>query len=136
MQASVPELVMRTFCTLGTSEQISLRHRDFERIRNAEAGAVFGGGLDGGNDFRMRVAENGRSPGADVVDVFVAIHVPDARALGFVDEERLAADGAEGADGRVHAAGNVFQGFGEKRFGFGSRNHGLTITATIVSLQR
>ena len=44
------------------------RHFDFKRIWNSEAGAVFGGGLDGGNDFGMRVAENRRAPGADIIN--------------------------------------------------------------------
>ena len=116
MHASVPELVMRTFCTLGTSAQISFAIVDFKRIGNAEAGAVVGGGLDGGNDFRMRVAENRRPPGADVINVFVAVHVPDVRAFGLVDEKRLAADGAKRAHRRIDAAGNVFQRLGKQFF--------------------
>jgi len=60
MQASVPELVMRTFCTLGTSEQMKFGHRDLERIR-MRSSCRGRGGLDGGDDFRMRVPENGRS---------------------------------------------------------------------------
>ena len=81
---------------------------------------MVGGGLDGGNDFGMRMAEDGRPPGEDVIYQLVAVHVPNVRAFGPVNEERLAADGAERAHGRVHAAGNVFQCLGEKRFGFGS----------------
>ena len=45
-----------------------------------------------------RVAEDQRPPGADVVDVLVAVDVPDAAALAAGHERRLAADGAEGAD--------------------------------------
>ena len=97
------------------------RHRDFKWIRDAETRAMIGGGLDGGNDFGMRVAEDGRPPGQDVINKLIAVHVPDARAFGMVDEERLAADGAERAHRRIHAAGNVFQRLGEKRFGFDSR---------------
>ena len=95
-----------------------LRHRDFERIRDAEARAFFSGGFDGGNDFRMGVAENRRPPGADVINQFIAVHVPDVRAFGPVDEERLAADGAERAHGRIDAAGNIFQRLGEQLLGF------------------
>ena len=84
------------------------RHLDFKRIRNSKARAVLGGGADGiDNDFR-RMAENGRPPGADVINVFVAIHVPDARAFRALDEKRLAADVAKRADGRIHAAGIRF----------------------------
>ena len=77
---------------------------------------MIGGGFDGRNNFRMRVAENGRPPGADVINQLIAIHVPDARASGLVDKERLAADRAKRAHRRVHAAGNVFQRLGKKLF--------------------
>ena len=59
------------------------------------------------------MAENSRSPSADVIDVIVAIHIKDMRALGFVDEKGLAADGAKGAHRRVHSPGNPLQGFGK-----------------------
>jgi hypothetical protein len=93
-----------------------LRHRDFQRIGNAEARAVFGSGLHGGNDFRMRVTEDGRPPGADVINQFISVHVPDFGAAGPVDEKRIAADGAERAHRRIDAAGNIFQRFGKKLF--------------------
>ena len=109
---------MRTFCDARHQLANQFRHRHFKRIRDAEARAAVGGGFDGGNDFRMRVAENGRAPGADVINQFIAVHVPDVRAFGPVDEKRLAADGAERAHGRIDAAGNVFQRLGEKLFGF------------------
>ncbi len=96
-----------------------LRHRDFKRVRDAETRAVAGGGLDGGNDFGMRMTQYGRPPGADVINQFVAVHVPDMRTFGPVDEERPAADGAERAHGRIDAAGNILQRLGEERFGFG-----------------
>ena len=66
---------------------------------------------------RMGVAQDERSPGADVVDVFVAVHVPDAGALATPDEGRLATHGAEGADGAVHPAGDEGLGLGEERVG-------------------
>ena len=88
---------------------------------------MIGGGFDSGYDFRMRMAKDGRPPGADVINQLVAVHVPDVRAFGPVDEERLAADGAERAHGRVHAAGNVFQRLGEKLVGFGPI-HGQKLT--------
>ena len=65
-----------------------------------------------------RVAEYCRSPCANVVDIFVAIHVPHTRAFGFVDEERLTAHGAKRAHRRVHTTRDVFQRFGKQRFGF------------------
>ena len=118
MQASVPELVIRTFFTLGTSEQMSFAIVTSRRIRNAEAGAVVGGFLHGGNDARMSVAKNGRPPSQHVINVFIAVHVPNAGAPGSIDKERLAADGAKCANRRIHAARNIIQRLGEKLFRF------------------
>ena len=67
------------------------------------------------------VAEDVRAPGADVVDVGLAIDVLDAAALGAADEERFAADVAEGADGRVDAAGDEGLGSGEELAGKAGR---------------
>ena len=76
-----------------------LGHLDLARIRDAEADAVFcGGGNRIEHDLR-RMAENRRPPCADVVDEFVAIDIPDVRAVGALDEERLAADAAKRAHG-------------------------------------
>ena len=94
-------------------------HGDLERIGNAEAGAVIGGGFHGGDDFGVAMAEDGGAPGEDVVDVVVTIHIPYAAAAGAIDEEGLAADGAKGAHGGIDAAGNVIQRLGEKGFGTG-----------------
>ena len=60
------------------------------------------------------MAKNGGAPGADVVDVFIAIDIPDAGALGVIDEERLAANGAKSADGGIDAAGDERLGLGEE----------------------
>ena len=64
------------------------------------------------------MAENCRSPGADVINQLIAIHVLNARTFGLVHEERLAANGAKCAHRRIHTAGNVFQRLGEKSLGF------------------
>src|SRR5213079_2379268 len=58
-------------------------------------------------DHRLRrVPQDERSPRAQEVQVRTPLHVPDARALAALDEERLAADAPEGAHGAVHAAGD------------------------------
>jgi len=49
--------------------------------------------------------EDGRSPCADVIDVLVAVHVPDAGAARFSTKNGLSAHGAKGAHGRIHAPG-------------------------------
>jgi hypothetical protein len=75
-------------------------------IGDAEAGAMIGGGLHGGDGRGMRVAEDGRAPSEDVVNQLVAVHGPDAGTSGAVDEEGLSADAAKGAHGGVDAAGD------------------------------
>ena len=70
------------------------------------------------------VAEDVRAPGADVVDVGLAIDVLDAAALGAADEERLAADVAEGADRGVDAAGDQGLGLGKELLGKGTVHRG------------
>ena len=62
---------------------------------------LLGNGL---NDFRMRVAQNQRSPRADVIDVFVSVGVPQARTGCAIDDDGLAAHGAKRAHGTVHSA--------------------------------
>ena len=49
--------------------------------------------LDGLDDARMGVAEDERPPGADVIEVAVAVEVEEVRPFAAGDEERLAADG-------------------------------------------
>ena len=58
-------------------------------------------GLD---DGRVGVAEDHGAPGADQVDVLVAVDVGQARTLRRFDEAGGAADGAEGAHRGVHPA--------------------------------
>src|SRR5438132_1572496 len=62
----------------------------------------------------MRVSQNGRPPGADVIDVLVAVHIPDAGTFGPVNEERLAANAAKCAHRRIHASRNTFESLGEQ----------------------
>jgi hypothetical protein len=49
----------------------------------------------------MGVAEQQRPPGADQVEIAVAIDVGHVTSVTSCHEARHAADGAEGADGRV-----------------------------------
>ena len=70
----------------------------------------------GFNHFGMGVADNRRPPRADVVNIARAVGIPHIGALGLLDETRHAADTAEGAHGRIDAAGNDVFGAGEKLF--------------------
>ncbi len=71
----------------------------------AEAGRVARGALNGFDDRRKGVAQNHRAPGAEVVDVAIAVGVVEVCALGALNEGRRATHGAKGAHGRVDAAG-------------------------------
>jgi len=65
----------------------------------AVAGALRRGSRDGLDDRRMRVAEDQRTPGADPVDVVVAVDVGDREAGGALDEDRVAPDRVHRPDG-------------------------------------
>ena len=58
-------------------------------------------------DF-WRVSQNRRSPTADIIDVFISIHIPDSRPFPAIDEKRFAVYVAKCAHRRVYAAGNAF----------------------------
>ena len=74
--------------------------------RRAERQAAHRRFLHRPHDGGMRMAEDGGSPRADVVDVALAVGVPHVGALAAREESRRSTDGAERAHGRVHAAGN------------------------------
>lgn len=52
--------------------------------------ALLQGGLDSTQDLVVGVTKNGWAPGQDVVDVLVAIHVPDVGALDVVKHDGVA----------------------------------------------
>mmetsp|Transcript_508 Transcript_508/g.1557 ORF Transcript_508/g.1557 Transcript_508/m.1557 type:complete len:443 (+) Transcript_508:800-2128(+) len=79
----------------------------------AEGGALLQGLLERLQHPVVRVADDGRAPGAHVVDVLVAIHVPRVRALDAVEDHGLAAHGLEGAHGGADAAGHQVLGLRE-----------------------
>ena len=56
--------------------------------------------------FWVCVTEDHWSPGADVVDVLVAVDVADASSLRGLDEGRNASHRLEGSHGAIYAAGN------------------------------
>ena len=84
-----------------------LGHHDLAFGRRAEGQAVGGSLLHVGDHVRVCMADDGRAPGADVVDVALVVGIPEVRALGALDEARRAADGTEGTHRRVHATGRA-----------------------------
>jgi hypothetical protein len=56
------------------------------------------------------VAEDHGTPGAEEIEVAVAIFVEEVGAFGPGEEGRISAYGAKGTDGRVDAPGEEFFG--------------------------
>ena len=79
---------------------------DFALGGGAEREAVQCGFLHRFEHSRMAVAQDHRAPGADVVDVFLAVGVPKVSALCTLHKARRAADGAKGTNGGIHATGD------------------------------
>ena len=116
MVASVPELTSRTISIEGTASDDRLRQFDLALGGRAEAGAAGERPLRPPPRPRDGVAQNQRPPRADVVDVLVAVGVPDARALAARNEQRRAAHAAKRAHRGVHAAGNGLLRPGKQAF--------------------
>ena len=79
---------------------------DLQFVRRAKAGAVRRNRRKRLNNFLVGVAQNHRSPGADVIDEAASINVSDRCAAGALDEQRRAADAAKSAHRRIDAAGD------------------------------
>jgi hypothetical protein len=56
------------------------------------------------------VAQQHGAPGADVIEQLIAIRIIQMLTLAALDDERLTAYGAEGADGTIDAAHEQFFG--------------------------
>jgi hypothetical protein len=71
------------------------------------------------------VAEDHGTPGAEVVDVAIAVGIFKECAFGALDKGRIAADGAKGADGRVDSAGKEALGASLQRVRFGALHEAM-----------
>ena len=92
----------------------ALGHGHFPRVRRA-VGQPGPGRVDHRlAHLRMAVAEDHRAPGADIVDVAVAVDIEQVRPVRALDEERLAAHRLERAHRRIDAAGHQRLGAGEQ----------------------
>ena len=103
----MPLFTIRTFSIEGTQRQISSAistSRGFGIPKLTPRRSGLADRLD--HDPR-RMPENRRTPGADVVDVFVAIDIPDVRAFRAIDKKWFAPETAEGPHGGIDAAGNA-----------------------------
>jgi hypothetical protein len=122
MVASVPDDTRRTCSSDGTSDDF-FRHLDLGFGRRAERQAARGRILHRLHHVRMGVADDRRAPRTDVVDITLAVRIPEVRAFGAGDEARRAAHRTEGAHRRVDAARRGFLGAFKQLVVFGNRGH-------------
>src|SRR4029079_19371261 len=102
--------------------------------RRAVARPARDGGAQCLDDRRMRVSQRERPPGEHVVNVAIAVHVPQIRALPPRDEARDAADGAKGAHGTIDAARDQFLRAREEPLRFTRLHAGLPCRASVTLL--
>ena len=86
-----------------------LRHFDLIRIRNAEADSMVRRLFDRADHDLRGMTQDRRPPRADVINILVAIDVPDAGARGMVHEKRFPPHPTECPHRRVHPAGDRLQ---------------------------
>ena len=110
MVASVPLETKRIFSMSGDGASDEGGEFEFEFGGDAEAGAARGLVGDGRGDRGMGVAEEHARPRSRRSRGAVAVGVVEILGFAVFDDERVAADGAEGADGGVDAADEEFFG--------------------------
>ena len=99
--------------TRDESQHLHVRHTLDDHVRqthlqlgrNTEAGAAPHRLLERTEHHWWRVAEHEWSPRKNKINVFVPVHVPDSAALPSLGDERVTADTAKRANGRVDATG-------------------------------
>ena len=91
-------------------------HFHLEWIWNSKtdtAGRCFANRID---NYARRMTQNRRAPRSDVIDVLVAIDVPNLCAFSALDKERLAIQSAKCAHGGIYTTGNSLLRGSEKLF--------------------
>ena len=111
------------FSHRGHPRADQLRHFHFERIRNAIAQSASRRRAHRIDHDARGVTEDGRTPSADVVDVFVPVDIPDPCSFRAIHKERLTPDPAESAHRRIDAARNAGTRRGEEFVRARTRGH-------------
>ena len=119
MVASVPELTSRTISIEGTASRMASASSTSCGVGAPKLVPMASAFSMRRENLRMAVPQQQRSPGADVIDVLVAVDVEKVRALAARDEGRIPADAAERAHRRVDAARNDLLRFPKELFRFG-----------------
>jgi len=90
-----------------------LRQFDLQCRGHAVAAASAGLVTNGVHHRWVCMSQNQRAPGTDIVDVAVAIGIPEAGALAAFDNQRVAADGLKRAHRTIDPADEHLPGFAE-----------------------
>ena len=116
--ASVPELTSRTFSIEGTASMINSASSLSASVGAPKLVPRTAASLHRRDHLRMGMPQNHRPPGADVVDVAIAIEIVEIGPCGALEEDRLAADAAKRPGRTVHAARASGAWRGRRRHGF------------------
>ena len=111
------------------THKVDTRKGLFDQLRQIHLGLGWGpvartarcGILDGGDNAWMSVAGDERAPRSQIVDISIAVGVPDDRAFASSDEAWRSADGTKRPHGRIHSTREVLLRFGEQRLRPGGR---------------
>ena len=90
----------------GNSVDHHLGQGVLEGTGSTEARALFDGLLQSADHLGVGMAADGRPPAADVIDVFVPIHVPGVGTFHPIKHDRLTADRLERPHRGAHATGH------------------------------
>ena len=93
------------------------RHISFDGGGRAIADSKVNLGVQGIFDALIRMAKNHRAPGADVIDITLAVLIVQVGTLSVVEKKRRAAHTAKRANRGVNTTGDVFLSLFEQGFG-------------------
>ena len=96
--ASVPLFTIRTFSIEGTQRQMSSAISTSSGLGIPKLTPRPAASRTASITTRRRMSKNRRPPGADVVDIFFPIDVPEVGAFRAINEKRFASETAESAD--------------------------------------
>ena len=112
------------FVDAGNGFDDSFRQLILRRCGCSEAGSPLQAFFDSRFHRGMGMAEDHRSPRSDVIDVAVAVHIPETRSPRALDEGRFPSHGAERSGGAIDATGHQGSGFLKKCLTLGACHRG------------
>ena len=113
--ASVPELTRRTFSIDGTAAVINSANSVSASVGAPKLVPRRAARPMAAVTVRVGVPEDHRPPGADVIEVAIAVDIDEVGPFGMIDEDRLAPHPAERPGRAVHAPGDKLFRAGEGR---------------------